>query len=549
MESARNVLNFLVTLLEVILIFNLLIVVHETGHFLAARWRGLVIEKFGIWFGKPLWKKTINGVQYSLGSLPFGGFVALPQLAPMESIEGKLEGAPPRAALPPTSPLDKIIVAFAGPLFSFGLAFLFAVIVWVVGRPVSEGESTRTIGYVTPDSPAAQAGLQAGDVITEIDGHAVKRFGGMNESVVWFITRSEGQNIHVDVLRDGQPKEFEVAAPKPEKNHWWQREDTRHIGIEPQSTPIVAQVKPGSPAATAGLRPLDQVVKLNGTPTLSLDAFVVAEGANYNQPLTLSVVRGGQPLALTIPAMPFKISEVTKDGPAANAGLKAGDVVQSINGKPANRFEDLQDAVKASKGTPITLTYLPDGKGEVKTVSITPQQPEGLDRWLVGLSRSFDADGIGWDEKGPSRISHETPGSQIQSSVSSIVNTLGAVISPKSDVKVQHLGGPVMILRSYYIIFFEEGWRLALWFSVVLNVNLALLNLLPFPVLDGGHITLALIEAVRRKPVNIRLLEFLQTGCAKLLIGYMLYITFYDVGDLARGRGQDVKFKHAEQSR
>ena len=78
-------------LLEVVVLFNLLIVVHELGHFLAARWRGLYIEKFGVWFGKPLWKKTINGVQYSLGSIPFGGFVALPQLAPMDIIEGKAD--------------------------------------------------------------------------------------------------------------------------------------------------------------------------------------------------------------------------------------------------------------------------------------------------------------------------------------------------------------------------------------------------------------------------------------------------------------------------
>jgi len=103
--------------LEVLALFNLLIVVHEIGHFLAARWRGLYIEKFGIWFGKPLWKKTINGVQYSLGSLPFGGFVALPQLAPMDIIEGKADVD--RAQLPKISALDKIIVAFAGPLFSF----------------------------------------------------------------------------------------------------------------------------------------------------------------------------------------------------------------------------------------------------------------------------------------------------------------------------------------------------------------------------------------------------------------------------------------------
>src|SRR3979411_2487219 len=95
--------RIILIIFEVLLIFNLLIVVHELGHFLAARWRGLFIEKFGIWFGKPLWKKTINGVQYSLGTLPFGGFVALPQLAPMDIIEGKADGD--REKLPAVSTL------------------------------------------------------------------------------------------------------------------------------------------------------------------------------------------------------------------------------------------------------------------------------------------------------------------------------------------------------------------------------------------------------------------------------------------------------------
>src|ERR1700756_4545198 len=117
-------------LFEVVLLFNLLIVVHEIGHFLAARWRGLYIEKFGVWFGKPLWKKKINGVQYSLGSLPFGGFVALPQLAPMDIIEGKADVD--RARLPRISAADKIIVAVAGPLFSLLLALCFAIVVWAV---------------------------------------------------------------------------------------------------------------------------------------------------------------------------------------------------------------------------------------------------------------------------------------------------------------------------------------------------------------------------------------------------------------------------------
>ena len=86
----------------------------------------------------------------------------------------------------------------------------------------------------------------------------------------------------------------------------------------------------------------------------------------------------------------------------------------------------------------------------------------------------------------------------------------------------------------------DRGWQLALWFSVVLNVNLAILNMLPIPVLDGGHIVLALIEGVRRKPVNMKILEWVQTACATLIIGYMLYISFFDIGDLF-GKSSDRK--------
>src|SRR5438270_2144269 len=189
-EMILHIGRVILVLLEVLIIFNLLIVVHEIGHFLAARWRGLYIEKFGIWFGKPIWKKTINGVQYSLGSLPFGGFVALPQLAPMDIIEGKADLD--RAQLPPVSALDKIIVAIAGPLFSLLLAIVFAGIVWVAGYPVSEADMTTVVGYVMPDSPAAKGELKPGDKILEVDGKRVTRFLGMNDSVSWAVVRSEG---------------------------------------------------------------------------------------------------------------------------------------------------------------------------------------------------------------------------------------------------------------------------------------------------------------------------------------------------------------------
>src|ERR1051325_2444295 len=141
-----SILKIIFIFLEVLVLFNLLIFVHELGHFLAAKWRGLKIDRFAIWFGKPIWKKKIKGVEYALGWIPAGGYVALPQMATMEAIEGKSESSekPP----PPISPKDKILVAFAGPLFSFLLAFAFAVIVWIVGKPVNtDGDSTR-LGWV-----------------------------------------------------------------------------------------------------------------------------------------------------------------------------------------------------------------------------------------------------------------------------------------------------------------------------------------------------------------------------------------------------------------
>src|SRR5689334_12724148 len=175
-----SVLKVVIILLEVLLLFNLLIFVHELGHFLAARWRGLKIDRFAIWFGKPIWKKKINGVEYALGTIPAGGYVSLPQMATMEVIEGKGESSGQQ--LPPISALDKIIVAVAGPLFSFLLALAFAFIVMIVGRPVSESERTTVIGYVAKGGPADEAGLKPGDRILKVDGKPVSKFSGMGDS-------------------------------------------------------------------------------------------------------------------------------------------------------------------------------------------------------------------------------------------------------------------------------------------------------------------------------------------------------------------------------
>ncbi len=146
-------------LLEVVVLFNLLIIVHELGHFLAARWRGLVIESSASGSASRSGRRRSTASNIRSGSIPFGGFVKLPQLAPMDIIEGKV-GRRPRAA-PGHSALDKIIVAFAGPLFSMLLALVFACVVWVVGHPISESDVTTVVGYVPARFARRQGRLAA----------------------------------------------------------------------------------------------------------------------------------------------------------------------------------------------------------------------------------------------------------------------------------------------------------------------------------------------------------------------------------------------------
>ncbi|XHR29388.1 MAG: RIP metalloprotease RseP [Chthoniobacteraceae bacterium] len=452
MPTLLHILNFLFVLLEVIVLFNAIIIVHEWGHFLAARWRGLKIEEFGVWFGKPLWKKEIGGVVYSLGTIPAGGFVKLPQLAPMDLIEGETDT--PRETLPNISALDKIIVAFAGPLFSFLLAIVLACGVWFVGKPVSDFEKTTTIGYVEPGSPAEVAGLKAGDKILEVDGHKVKRFLGMINSVNWFVVRSEGEKIPFTVERDGKVLTVDSGWTM-EKRKSWQRAGLREVHILPAQPTRIKEVEPGSPAAEAGLKPGDVISAVNGarifTPGLLTEAISKAPG----QPIALTINRAGAPLDFTIQPKPL-----------------------SFQG----------DAPKPR----------------------------------IGILWDFDIS-----------LEHPTPTQQIVDSVSSIGNMVGALFSPKSGVKAQHFSGPVGIGRLYYQMFeSEHGWRMALAFSVFLNVNLAILNLLPFPILDGGHIVLAVIETIRRKPVSLLVLEKIQGLCGLLLFAFILYVTFFDIQDL-----------------
>ena len=546
MESFFAVLKFIGIILEVILIFNLLIIVHELGHFLAAKWRGLHIEGFGIWFGKPIWQKRIGGVLYSLGSIPAGGFVKLPQL--MDSaIEGQGEFA--AKDLPKLKPIDKIIVAFAGPLFSFLLAALFAVIVWQVGRPVSEGERTTTIGYVQPDSPAAKAGLKPGDDIQRIDGHDIKRWGGQaQDTVTWSIVGSEEERIHLDVKRDGKPEAIDVT-PIVEPTKWYQRKGLKKIGIEAMSRPMVASVVAGSAAEKAGFKPNDVLARVGGEPVFGDHTLGEWIKSHPGQPLEITVERGAKnadgtyPTAkLTFEPRGFTVGQIFTGSPAEAAGLKKGDRILSADGKPMPYGVSFSDHISTREGKEVTLSI--ERGTETKELKVVPETPivtEGKARPSIGIEIQR-GDGILFDQRGRTWPIYPHPGEQLSQAAGQIVETVKKLLpTSKSGIGIQQLGGPVMMMRIYYMLFESpDSWRLVLWFSVVINVNLALMNMLPIPPLDGSHITLALVELIRGRPPGARtakIVEYVQVAGTFLVIGTMLFITLFDVQDVFGGGG------------
>lgn len=462
MSVISTILQVILLIIVVLTIFNIIIFVHELGHFLAAKWRGLRIDRFQIWFGKPIWKKEFNGVQYGLGWIPAGGFVALPQMAPMEALEG---GSKDEKPLAPITALDKIIVAFAGPLFSMILALLAAVVVWGVGKPADFIPSTQ-IGFLEPNGPAQKAGLQIGDRILTINGKPINGFAGSLNSISESIILSRGKEITYTVERPGVAEPVTLKSGfETEKTHWFQRRGLREIGIEPAGDSIVGDVSPKSPAADAGIVKGERVVSIDGMKLYSLQQF-----SQYLRDQKWKTVRLG-----------------------------------------------IENADK-----------------QVREIEITPEVP-------LKPAGSDPKVGILWGGKGDVdvRIVHPGPIQQVKDSLHMMWITITSVAAPDSNIGIDHLSGPVGIAKmQYQLLQTEDGWRRILAFMVLFNVNLAVLNMMPFPVLDGGHITLAILEKIAGRPVKAKALEVLQTACALALISLMLFVTSKDIGD-GFGRGKD----------
>ena len=527
-----DILNIIYVVAVVFLLFGAAIFVHEFGHFWVALKRGLKVEEFAIGFGPIIWSKTHEGILYSIRAIPAGGFVKLPQMLTSEAIEGKPEGPAdedsensegepqePVEELPPVSPLSKILVAFAGPLMNVIFAILIAVFIWLVGIPKPINEPV--VGYVGEQSEEYTIGARPGDRIMNVNDEPIETW----QDVVYAVLDSEGETVAVQVQRGEEQRQFDLPAGT------WSG-GIRRIRLDNQDLLEVMSFETPSLLGDVGFKPGDVVLSVNGQKAYSQYQLLDLLMADAGQMKTVRVTRGDQEVEL-----PFETPDVAgvaveqvvaedEDGlstPASKADVQAGDVIKSAAGVRVTSTRQLVDIIQAQDNKEFQLDLLRGDKGI--QVSITPKD----NRLGVALKQDiglvFKPEPIRYSKE----LAHPSPAAQIGDVLDKIAITFKALGRGKeSGVGAKDLSGPVGIF-GMLAIQVNHDLRLALSFLVLLNINLAILNLLPVPVLDGGHILLSIIEWIRKEPVSVKIQEWATTAFAALLLCFFVYVTFADV--------------------
>jgi len=272
--------------LLVVFFFSLTVFAHEYGHFVMARRRGMKVERFSIFgWGPPVFRWTRDGVEYCICWIPFGAYVSIPQMAPMEMIEGKAESKPEE--LPLASPASRILVAFAGPIMNVVLAAIIACIIWRVGLAVAV--NPPIVGWVEPGSREEQLGIRAADRIAKVNGQEVKNWFDIQRLVALSLDPS----VSVVIEQKGVPKEFLLET---EFNHDF---GLKTINLYPEGRPFAKMVLPNSPAEAAGVLPGDEFLAVNDVPISTRQELINFISKKPGQPVRLKVMREGKMTVIT----------------------------------------------------------------------------------------------------------------------------------------------------------------------------------------------------------------------------------------------------------
>ncbi|MER2296513.1 sigma E protease regulator RseP [Pseudomonas promysalinigenes] len=436
---------------------GVLVTFHEFGHFWVARRCGVKVLRFSVGFGTPLlrWHDR-QGTEFVVAAIPLGGYVKM-----LDEREGDVPTALADQAFNRKSVRQRIAIVAAGPIANFLLAIVFFWLLAMLGtqqiRPV--------IGGVEPGSLAASAGLAAGQEIVSVDGKATSGWSAINLQLVRRL--GESGTLQLGVRDEGSSAERQLPI---KLDHWLKGADEpdpiQSLGLRPwrpMVSPVLAEIDPKGPAASAGLKVGDKLLALDGAALSDWQQVVDSVRARPDAAVVLRVERDGA--ALDVPVTLAHKGEGKAVGGYLGAGVKGGEW-------PANMLREVSygplDAV---------------GEGLSRTWNMSVLTLESLKKMLFG------------------------------------------------ELSVKNLSGPITIAKVAGASA-QSGVGDFLNFLAYLSISLGVLNLLPIPVLDGGHLLFYLVEWARGRPLSERVQGWgIQIGIS-LVVGVMLLALINDLGRL-----------------
>ena len=466
--------TFLVDLVSVVIVLGILVLVHEFGHFLAAKLCRVRVEQFSIGFPPRLFGVKIGETDYCISATPLGGYVKMTG----ESMPGEnmsLQGADGETlaahqqdpgALTSHPRWQRMIIGFAGPFANFILALGLMTGFYMLHNevPLYEDQAIK-LDWVIPGSAAANAGLMAGDTIVSFDSQANPTWEQVYEhSELNLQSENMGHSVPVVVDRDGQRIATKLALT-------------------------------------------DGPVTSKSAASFDLDKIGL-----------LPVIQPG----------PVRVSTVSDSSPAAKAGIQSGDSLLSIDGHVFHGTPTIVAYLQARKGAPVNVEL--EHAGKTSTLVVQPrldQGPEGS-AWHIGF--------VGAPP--PSRIEQMPFPKAVSASVKFsrensllILEVLKRLLTHKMSVNT--LSSPIGIAQQTGMAAETPGWEAKFRIMAALSLNLGILNLLPFPILDGGMILFLLIESIIRRDVNMVFKERLYQVAFVLIIVFFGYIVFNDISKLS----------------
>jgi len=434
--------NFIVTILSVSVVLGIMVLVHEWGHFIVAKAFGVRVEIFSIGFGPRLWGRKSGDTDYRISGLPLGGYVKMAGDNPLE----ERKGDPDEFLSKPR--WQRALIAVAGPAMNIILSIVLIAGIYMHGsKEPAYLDQPMVLAGVLPDSTAQKAGLAAGDHVVKINGASNPTW---DRALLELMSTLPGHSLTLVVDRGG--KEVSVTVPASQS-----MED---IFGYPANRLLIGSVTPGMPAERSGIRPGDEVLKVNGNPLASGTEFPSLVEKSQGAPLDLEIRRGDRTFHLEVRPQQMGVKNGVTQW-QIGVGLQVGEVVDR---------------------------RLPFGAAIAESVAMNTLMARQVAFVVVELFRGH--------------------------------------------ISLKQLEGPLGIARESGRAA-RQGASELLKLMAMIGVNLAILNLLPIPPLDGGHILLLFIEGSIRRDLSIRVKERFVTVSMVFLLLVFAIVMYNDVLRLA----------------